>query len=111
VNPFNRFVQQSRATEQTEKVFKLLRRKPDTQALTAALQELEILLQTSKASATDTQNERHIHIESKVYTVKKRISSIIPRTDRLISTLLSRIAMNTLYSFQRLHVIGKICRA
>ncbi len=54
--------------DHTAHTYKLLRRKPDANALGAAITLLTNLLHTPKSSATDTRNERHIQAESKIFT-------------------------------------------
>lgn len=55
-------------TTDTNHAFKILRRKPDLMALKACINQMKVILDTEEMSTTNSQNERHIQTESKIFT-------------------------------------------
>jgi replication initiation protein RepC len=63
-------------TQVTQNAFRILRRKPDAATLTPAIAQLTALLNADEMSVSDSQNERHIQGDSKIFTeapVSKKI--------------------------------------
>ena len=52
----------------TQEAFRILRRKPDLQVLTAAITNLKSLHKPEELSGADSHNERHIQGDSKIYS-------------------------------------------
>ncbi len=67
--------------DQTDSILRLLRRKPDAEALNAAIAQMTVQSDTPETSSTDRQNERHIQTESKIYPERKMGREEGPHSD------------------------------